>query len=176
MTAVYGIFRGSRTIGGRWTRLGRPGGNVYMPNTSFVTDRVSIAISTPGRQEGGDHRRAIQWRRRSGDGHHEALNAKAYVALATGDARRGAAAGGDLRAEGDDRESVRRFRGRCNAVVFPAGGGTGKLVGKRTWGGLIGRAQAPSLKGWRWSAPSIVVSGSGGKPKHCGEHGCGAGF
>ena len=76
---------------------------------------------------------------------------------------RGAATGRDLWTEGDDHQRVRRFRRRRDAELLPARQ-VGKLIGKRTWGGLVGRAGAPPLMdGGFVTAPSSAVWGPAGE-------------
>ena len=58
------------------------------------------------------------------------------------------AGGGDLRPEGDDHQRIRRLGRRRHAVVFPPHG-VGKLIGKRTWGGLVGISRISESDRWR---------------------------
>ena len=94
---------------------------VYMPDTAFggLTSFTRYFYAQVG-QGSRDHRRAVQRRRRAGHRHHRA--AQSQDDEPGGDARRrarGAAAGRDLRTEGDDHQRARRVRRRRDAELLP---------------------------------------------------------
>ena len=123
---------------------------VYMPDTAFGgLHELHALLLRAGRQGGGDHRRAVQRRRRAGDRHHRA--AQSQDDESGGHARRrgrGAAAGRDLRPEGDDHQRARGLGRRCDAELFPPR--RRRQVDRQAHVGRAGRPRRrAAADGWR---------------------------
>ena len=132
---------------------------VYVPNTADAGYEYVQALFLPAGRQGGDHRRRAVQRRRAGGRLLHRPAAPAACELLGDPSRRADphAERRDPRPQGDDHRRDGRVGGDLLPWMFRKFG-LGKLVGKRTWGGLVGILGFPGLMdGGGVTAPNLAI-------------------